>query len=405
MTPAYEDSDKGLFLEGLSKSLTSLLPVDITLTHRESLQEILDKRRGLVPLIGKEAQAAALFSTHTFEDKTTLILVPLLASAGISMPKILGFYPGTENIQIDRLRCFHGFQHSLSAQKMKDQLDHVGAFISSLPGSMMPFISNLFLQMREQNQTFWVQTLLSLLFFEMYSAVFDIGIGQGALTEVHSEAHQSVRSLQRICDYLNIKAAYVLRDADQSLGQAHGLCLEAIESIDVLKGKGPHDVLKLCLELGTEILLLTKSYSSRVDAKRELKEKLVSGEALDKFKDIILAQNGETKILEDYSLLPLVKEKVPLLSPQKGYLQSFPMKGLRSLRDKLCRLHSGAGLFLLKKAGEFTEEKEVLAELYLPQIQGKERILKEARDLFSVSEHPPAFSPLIIERIRDNTKS
>jgi pyrimidine-nucleoside phosphorylase len=401
MTPTYEDSDKRFFLKGLSKNLTSLLPVDITLTHRESIQEILDKGRGSFPSFSPEAQASTLISTHTFEDKTALILVPLLASAGIHMPKTLGFYPGTENVLIDRLRCFHGFQHSLSAQKMKDQLDQVGAFISTLPASIMPSISNLFLQLREQNQAFWIQTLLSLLFFKIHSAVFDIGIGQGALAELHSEAHQSARVLKNICDHLNIKSAYILRNADQPIGQAHGLCLEAIESINVLKGKGPYDVLKLCLELGTEILLMTKSFSSRADAKRNLKEKLISGEALDKFKDIIESQNGETKILEDSSLLPLVKEKVHLLSPRKGYLQSFPMRRLSTLRDKLCRLHSGAGLVLLKKAGELTEAREVLAELYIPQIQAKERILKEAKDLFSISEHPPAFSPLIVERIRD----
>ncbi len=194
---------------------------------------------------------------------------------------------------------------------------------------------------------------------------------------------------------------------NQPLGQAVGNALEVREILEILKGKGPLDVLKLSLELGTEILLLAKKSSNRTEVKRELKEKIINGEALEKFKQIIEVQKGNSRIIDDYSLLPQAKNKMKILSTKIGFIHKIMLKQIHSLRLELetagmnqtDSIDTGPGFLIFKKIGEKVEKGETLAEVRFNKLKNISRFEKEFRRAIIISEKPPDFQPFIIERI------
>jgi pyrimidine-nucleoside phosphorylase len=247
----------------------------------------------------------------------------------------------------------------------------------------------------------------SMLLSGLKGASFDIKVGKGSFLKNPKQARSLALSLKNTCNRLRISSTFILSNMDQPLGQAVGNSLEIREVLEVLKGSGPLDVLKLALELGTEILLLAKKSLNRTEAKRDLKEKIIKGEALEKFKQIIEAQRGNSRIIDDYSFLPQAKNRIKILSPNKGFIQEIIMRRIRSLclnlktggKKTTDSSDHGTGLLIFKKIGEKVEKGETLAEVHFNDVKNVSGFEKEVQRAFIISERPPAFRPFIIERI------
>ena len=247
----------------------------------------------------------------------------------------------------------------------------------------------------------------SILLCGVNGASFDIKVGEGSFLKNSKEARSLALSLKNVCNRLRIKSTFILSDMNQPLGQAVGNSIEVREVLEVLKGKGPLDVLKLALELGTEMLLLAKISLNRTEAKRDLKDKIIKGEALEKFKQIIEAQKGNPRIIDDYSLLPQAKKRMKIISPNRGFIHKIMMKKIRSVcldleaRSKKSADSSdhGSGLLIFKKIGEKVGKGETLAEVHFNRVKNVSRLEKECQRAFIISEKPPDFRPFIIERL------
>jgi thymidine phosphorylase len=247
----------------------------------------------------------------------------------------------------------------------------------------------------------------SILLCGVNGASFDIKVGEGSFLKNSQDARSLALSLKNVCNRLRINSTFILSDMNQPLGQAVGNSLEVREVLEVLKGKGPLDVLKLALELGTEILLLAKTSLNRTEAKRDLKDKIIKGEALEKFKQIIEAQKGNPRIIDDYSLLPQAKNRMKILSPNKGFIHKIMMKQIRSVcleleaggKKSADLSDHGPGLLIFKKIGEKVEKGETLAEVHFNKVKNVSSFEKESQGAFMISEKPPDFRPFIIERI------
>ncbi|NIM58743.1 MAG: hypothetical protein GTO16_07335 [Candidatus Aminicenantes bacterium] len=367
----------------------------------------------------------APFSTGSSVDKVSLVLVPVVSSAGIVVSKISEPFnllcPARKkafhildsfNCHSNKLESIPGFQTSLGPREIKSQLSQVGAVLFSPPKQIAPFLkkispsegSNSWQDLRAELLSCFVG---SILLCGVNGASFDIKIGNGSFLKNLKEARSLVQSLNNVCDRLRIISSFILSDMDQPLGQALGSSLEIREVLEVFKGKGPLDVLKLALELGTDILLLAKKSLNRTEAKRVLKEKIIRGEALEKFKQIIEAQKGDSRIIDDYSLLPQAKDRLKILSPKKGYINKIMMKQIRSVcleletggKDSAESSDHGSGLLIFKKTGEKVEKGITLAELHFNKVKNVSRLEKETQGAFIISEKPPSFRPFIIERI------
>jgi len=367
----------------------------------------------------------ALYSTGWSVDKVSLVLVPLVSSTGVVVSKIsepvslLG-PPGKQtfyslvnfNSHSNILQSIPGFQTSLSPKEIKNQLSRVGAALFSPPKQMASFSKKISVSKGANSFQFLRNSLLgcfmsSILLGGVDGASFDIKVGEGSFLKNSQEARSLALSLKNACDLLKINASFILSDMNQPLGQAVGNSLELREVLEVLKRKGPLDVLKLSLELGTEILLLAKKSSNRTEAKRDLKEKIIKGEALEKLKEIIEAQKGNSRIIDDYSLLSQAKNRMKILSVKKGFIHKIMMKQIRSVcleletsgKKPTDSIDTGPGLLIFKKIGEKVEKGETLAEVHFNKLENISRFDKECQGAFMISEKPPDFRPFIIERI------
>ena len=365
------------------------------------------------------------FSIGWSNLKVSLVLMPLVASAGVVVSKIsepfklLGM-PGNQGLDrlvdfnsgSNKLQSIPGFNTSLSSREIKNQLSKVGAVLFSPPEETASFFKKISSSQginssQNPHDSLLGYIMSSILLCRVEGASFDIKVGEGSFLKNSKEARSLVQSLNNVCNRLRIISTFILSDMNQPTGQALGNSLEIREVLEVLKGKGPLDVLKLALELGTEILLLARKNLNRIEAKRVLKEKIIRGEALEKFKQIIEAQKGDPRIIDDYSLLPQAKDRLKILSPKKGFIQKILMKQIRSVclqldtREKK-HINSGdhgPGLLVFKKIGERVEKGETLAELHFNKVKNVSRLEKEANEAFIISEKLPGFRPFIIERI------
>jgi len=357
--------------------------------------------------------------------KVSLVLMPLVASAGVVVSKIfepftlLGL-PGDQTLDVpaninshsNKLQSIPGFQTSLSPKEINNQLSRVGAVLFFPPEEMASLYKRISASEGTNSFQDHRYSLLgcfvsSILLCGVDGASFDIKVGEGSFLKNSKEARSLVQSLINVCNRLKIISTFILSDINQPLGQALGSSLEIREVLEILKRKGPLDVLKLVLELGTEILLLAKKTLNRTEAKRVLKEKIIRGEALEKFKQIIEAQKGDPRIIDDYSLLPQAKDRMKILSPKKGFIQKIMMKQIRSVcleletgsKQPADSGDHGPGLLIFKKIGEKVEKGETLAEVHFNKVKNVSRLEKEAQGAFIISEKPPGFRPFIIERI------
>jgi pyrimidine-nucleoside phosphorylase len=378
-----------------------------------------------VALPDKRLPKFASYSTGVSVDKVSLVLVPLVSSAGVVVSNIseplslLGpawkkaFYNlANFNSHSNILQSIPGFQTSLDPKEIKHQLSRVGASLFSPPKQMASFFEKTYASKSANSWQDIRDSLLgcfmsSILLGGVNGASFDIKVGEGSFLKNLQEARSLALSLKNACDRLKINASFILSDMNQPLGQAMGNSLEVREVLEVLKGKGPLDVLKLSLELGTEILLLAKKSSNRTEAKRDLKDKIIKGEALEKLKETIEAQKGNHRIIDDYSLLPQAKNRMKIISAKKGFIHKIMMRQIRSLcleletsgKKPTDSLDRGPGLLIFKKFGEKVEKGETLAEVHFNKLKNISRVEKESLGAFIISEKPPDFRPFIYERI------
>lgn len=199
----------------------------------------------------------------------------------------------------------------------------------------------------------------------------------------------------------------VLSNMEQPLGRAVGNALEVKEAIMALRGEGEPDLVELSLTLGAQMLYAAGVVGSPEAGYRMLEELLRRGAGLEKMRSIIEAQGGDPRVIDDPSVLPEAAEKIPVKAPVAGYVRRINAReigwvalllGAGRLR-KEDRVDPAAGLVLAKKVGDYVEEGEVLAELYV----NRRSFLKEAEDralaAFDIGAQRPYPPPLVYEVI------
>ena len=179
----------------------------------------------------------------------------------------------------------------------------------------------------------------------------------------------------------------MITNMDEPLGFAVGNSLEVIEAIETLKGRGPKDFVMLCETLGAYMLLLAKVVESFDEGKVKIQEAISSGRALDKLREFIDNQGGNSKVVDDYSLLPQAKEIMEIKSPKKGYIKKIEAEevGVSAMilgagrETKEDELDLSAGIVLTKKVSDFVEEGETIAYMHYNKLDkievAKERFL------------------------------
>ena len=326
----------GCFEKDILKNREGEHSKDFLITHFQGRSN-----EKLFPL-GKDLPRAAVVSIGEMSVKTAHMLLPLMAAAGI--------------------RVFIKSNHERDKENLLD-LNSIFRFLSSSGPS---------------------------------GVLFDIRIGGASPLKSIQETTVLLLSLEEICEILKISSCSVLSSQHQPLGKAFGSPYAVLEILDFLNGRGPFDVNKLVLELGTNIMRLVGASSDRNAAKKHLKAKIMRGSALDSYKKYIIAHKGNARFFDDNSLLLAGKKKRRVRSMKKGYIIRISLERLfknRALKISL----SSLGLLFLKQTGDRIKIGDVLGEIAAPQPYDTSALLRAFNESIDFSDSPPLFSPFLLE--------
>ena len=351
-------------------------------------------------------------STGGVGDKTTLILAPLVAAAGVPVAKMSGRGLGHTGGTIDKLEAIKGFSVDMSRKKFIALLKKIGIAVCGQNEKLVPADKKIY-ALRDVTGTVRENSLIASSIMSKKLAcgadaiVIDIKVGDGAFMKNLKEATQLGRAMQSIGKQMGRKVIGVATSMDQPLGRAVGNAIEVKEAIETLKGNGPDDLTELCYQLGAQMLIVAKKTKSIDKAKAILKDLIDSGKAFDKFKEFVKEQGGNVKMVEKPSKLPVSKHSVDVLSPKSGYvtdLKAFDV-GLTSVKlgagreTKTSKIDPGAGIYLHKKIGEKVKKGEALATMYT---QNKKSI-KKAKEIllnaYTIKRTKPRKKKLILKII------
>lgn len=316
-------------------------------------------------------------STGGVGDKTTLVIVPLAAAAGVPIAKLsgrgLGFTGGT----IDKLEAIPGFQTSIVTEAFMAQVNDIGAAVAGQTQNLVPADKKIY-ALRDVTATIESIPLIasSIMSKKLASGaekiVLDVKFGNGAFMQEKEDALRLAQTMVDIGKGLNRQTVAVLSSMEEPLGYAVGNSLEVMEAVQTLQGKGPVDLTELCVTLAGYMIYLGGKAENAQAGLKLAQEILTSGQGLAKLREIVAAQGGNPETLDDFSKLPQAEFKLEVPSLQTGTIVGIEAKeiGLCSMllgagrENKESQIDLAAGVWLHKKIGDKVQAGESLATLY-----------------------------------------
>ena len=348
---------------------------------------------------GLQAPTADKHSTGGVGDKITLPLAPLVASYGVAVPQLSGRGLGHTGGTLDKLEAIPGWQASLSNTELYSQLAEVGAVICAAGSGLAPADRKLY-ALRDVTGTveaipLIASSIMSKKIAEGTSAlVLDVKVGSGAFMKTLDRATELAQTLVQLGQDAGVKTSALLTDMSTPLGRKIGNALEVEESIEVLQGGGPQDVVDITVELATEMLRLVG-----IDA--DPRENLQNGKAYDKWRQMIAAQGGNPD-----ADLPKAKHSTQIVAPSSGVLTKLDALdvGVASWRlgagreRKEDAVQFGAGIELHAQLGDKVEAGQVLMTLFTDTEEKFPRAIELAEQSFEIGEQAVS-RKLILNRI------
>jgi pyrimidine-nucleoside phosphorylase len=367
----------------------------------------------IIKLEGFQEKIIDKHSTGGVGDKTSLILVPLVAAAGVPVAKMSGRGLGHTGGTIDKLESIPGFKVEMSMDKFVNQVKTKGLALTGQTGNLVPADKKIY-ALRDVTGTISNLSLIasSIMSKKLASGsdgiVIDLKVGDGAFVKTLSEAEKLANIMINIAQKMGKPLSAVLTSMQQPLGYAIGNALEVKEALDVLKGKGPKDLVEVTLALGTEMLLLSGKYTDEEKARNYLQELIYNGEALKKCKEWIEAQGGQPEIIDNYNLLPKADYLFEYLSKDSGFISEILASHLGTASMKLGAgrtkkddvLDMSAGIIIHKKVGDKAIKGEKLVTLYSGNESSFSLAVPCLDAAFSFSDHKPEVHPLIYKIMR-----
>lgn len=316
-------------------------------------------------------------STGGVGDKTSIALTPMAAACGLKIAKMSGRGLGHTGGTIDKLESFAGFTTGITGAHFVRQVNEIGVSIMGQTADIAPADKKLY-ALRDVTATVDNMSLIasSIMSKKLASGadaiVLDVKTGSGAFMKEEKDAFALAKEMVILGNMAGRKTIAVVSDMDQPLGYAVGNALEVEEAIATLRGEGPEDFTKLCMTLGTYMLLAGGAAADEEDALRKLRRVIEDGSALEKLAAFVQAQGGDAKAVYDTALLPKASIVEEITSVQDGYVAridceeigicSLMLGGGRETKDSVIDL--SVGLILHKKAGDYVKTGESLATVY-----------------------------------------
>ncbi|MFW5961552.1 MAG: pyrimidine-nucleoside phosphorylase [bacterium] len=352
-------------------------------------------------------------STGGVGDTTTLVLAPLVASAGIPVAKMSGRGLGHTGGTIDKLESIPSFNTSLSRDKFFDNVNQHGVVVVGQTGNLTPADKKLY-ALRDVTATVESIPLIASSIMSKKLAggadaiVLDVKTGNGAFMKEFDSAKKLAEAMVAIGKEVGRDTTAYITDMNQPLGKAVGNALEVKEAIKTLKGEGPEDLTELCIELGAGMLKLAGKITGLEEGKNILRENLINGKALNKFAEMITAQGGSAKVVEDLSLLPTADSTVEVKAEKAGYISEIKALdvGLSAMilgagrENKESNIDLAVGLELKKKIADQVKKGDTLAVLYYNDSKNLKEAEKKLLEAFTITKEKQEKNELVYEIIK-----
>lgn len=310
-------------------------------------------------------------STGGVGDKTSLILVPLLASFDVKVLKMSGKGLGHTGGTIDKLHSIPNFKTELKKKDFIKQVNDINCCLISQSEEVALADKKLY-ALRDVTGTVSNISLIASSIMSKKIALntdiicLDVKVGNGAFFKTLKEAIKASKLMIKIGTMFNKKVSAVISSMDQPLGNAIGNALEVNEAIETLQGKGPSDLEETCIELAYQILKQTNKFDNSV-LKQSIKENLHNGKAYNKFLQLVEAQNGKLPIPTNKKII-----KTQIYSNNNGYIYEIDTYALGKLlvelgggrKYKEQEINYDVGIMIKVKINDLVKENDLLFEVY-----------------------------------------
>jgi thymidine phosphorylase len=326
-------------------------------------------------------------STGGVGDKITLPLAPLVAACGVAVPQLSGRGLGHTGGTLDKLESIPGWQASLSNEAMLEQLEDVGAVICAAGAGLAPADKKLY-ALRDVTGTVEAIPLIASSIMSKKIAegtgalVLDVKVGTGAFMKDLDRARELASTMVALGLDAGVHTVALLTDMSTPLGRTAGNALEVRESVEVLEGGGPADVVELTLALAREML----AGAGRADADPE--QALASGAAMDVWRRMIAAQGGDPA-----AELPRARETHVVTAPSSGVLTRLDAMSVGMAAWRLgagratqgAAVQAGAGVEWHARPGDPVTEGEPLLTLHTDEPERFDRALESLENGFDIA--------------------
>ncbi|MBN9104014.1 MAG: thymidine phosphorylase [Propionibacteriaceae bacterium] len=339
-------------------------------------------------------------STGGVGDKITLPLAPLVAACGAAVPQLSGRGLGHTGGTLDKLEAIPGWRASLSNAEMLAQLESIGAVICAAGSGLAPADKKLY-ALRDVTATVESIPMISASIMSKKiaegtaSLVLDVKTGAGAFMKTHSDSKALAETMVGIGTDAGVNTVALITDMDAPLGRSAGNGLEVAESVEVLAGGGPSDVVELTLALAREMLACAGIDADPADA-------LASGRAMDTWKAMIRAQGGDPE-----APLPVARHTDVVTAEADGYVTGMNAMGvgLAAWRLGAGRAKQGepvqaaAGVTWHAAVGDAVRKGQTLFTLHTDTPERMDRAKEALQGAVTIADAAPQRRPLVLERI------
>ena len=351
-------------------------------------------------------------STGGVGDKTTLIATPIAAAAGVPIAKMsgrgLGFTGGT----VDKLSSIPDFKIELTSEEFINQVNKIGISIISQSGDITPADKKLY-ALRDVTGTVDSMSLIasSIMSKKLASGsdgiILDVKCGKGAFFKKEDDAIKASEMMIDIGESAGKKVAVVISSMDQPLGRAVGNTLEVMEALDVLKGVGDSDITEISLELAGIMIYMSGIADDLSEGREIASDVLYSGKALDKFRELVKAQGGNSQIIDDYSIFGIARYSRSVEAEDIGYISLLDAEtiGKASQLSGAGRVHKEdeidfqAGIIIYKKLGEQVAEGDKVIEIFSNDEDKLNKAFEIAKNSFKITKEKVSVSGVIKKTI------
>jgi pyrimidine-nucleoside phosphorylase len=401
-TPDYQVSAwlMAVVLRGMTRAETAAL-TDAMLHSGE----VLD-------LSSLPAKKVDKHSTGGVGDKTSLVLAPLAAAAGLAVPMISGRGLGHTGGTLDKLESIPGFNVNLSVADFRRVLETCGCAMIGQTAEIAPADRKLY-ALRDVTGTvespyLICASIMSKKLAEGIDAlVLDVKTGSGAFMKSEKDAAFLAELMVETGERMGKQMVALITDMDQPLGKMIGNSLEVVECVEILRGGGPQDLRELCLELAGWMLLLGGAAKSIAEGKQQSTKVISSGKALETLRQMIELQGGDPKVVDDPKRLPQARQTMPVKSASSGFVSSMQCEQIGTAcvilgggrERKEDSVDPAVGIVLHKKVGDPVAQGERLATIHYNAEARAARSAQLIENSFSISGAAPAAKRPLIHRV------